>query len=160
MLNIRVQNDNDLDFLTRLLEIEANAPLAPAATTQEAYIFADNPSGRYAGAVIYRRRNTDESFAATEVLSQVDLDTLPRRGEFIEVILCWIHPDYRRLGLGRELLTHLEKAAHHNGIHLVYLQTGGKNVAGKQFARKMKYKEIFRGRIGDEPLKIGYMKKV
>ncbi len=176
MLHIRPQNAKDLDFLYRILQREAHAhPLPMAGEEETAYaqaaaftcdadkgalIYEDAPSGQYVGAALYRCRNRNEECAPGEIFAQLESRLFPAGGGFLETVLCWINPDYRRLGLGSELLAQLEQEARRRDIHLVYLHTEGKNIAGKRFARKMAYREVFRGPMWDDTVRVGLVKRV
>lgn len=179
MFQIRNQNEHDLDFLQRILQREAHAhalfiPQGDETADQllaqisayvqdqdkGALIYADEPSGQPVGVAIYRCRGGAGPFTETEVFSRIDPKVLPAKGDFLEVVLFWIHPDYRRLGLGRELAKRLEGEAHHRNIHTIYLQTEGKNAGAMAFTRAMRYKEVYRGPLWDEVVRVGLIKRV
>lgn len=173
MLRMRTQKESDRQFLLDILQRESHShPLYCQSDTPEdavvhllndrdkgALIFEDDSSGKQVGVVIFRYRNLAEQYD-NEVFNQLDADLFTPNGAFVEVVLLWIQPDYRQLGLGSDLLRNLERQAKRRNIHLLYMQTEGTNIPGKRFLRKLKFNEVRQGPIWDDTVRVSVIKKI
>ena len=65
-------------------------------------------------------------------------------GKKLHLLNFAVHPEYRGLGIGKALLTSLEKLARRKGVKEIYLEVEEDNEVAKELYRKMGYKEVKR----------------
>ncbi|HHW09851.1 MAG TPA: GNAT family N-acetyltransferase [Firmicutes bacterium] len=184
MLNIRVQKSGDEAFIAEILQKmhrshcelktaagggeEPDAATAKeiafrfvnAADERGAFIYEDLPSGTPVGIVLYRCRNRQDAFPDYEVFGRLDPRLFPSGGRFLQVVLLWVHPGYRRLGLGSELLRRVEAEARLRQIRLLFLLVEGTNRPAMQLVRRLRYREITRGPVWDQVVRVSLIKRV
>ncbi len=181
MLRMRKAEIADLDFLVRLdLEDEGITHASPVHMTEHqlaqerhkiaafitgptdaAWVFEDAPAGKLAGAILVRFRdllNEDRTEANEFLFRFVDADWVPADGRFCEVFNLWVDPAYRRKGLATQLKLKIEAEAILRGIRLIYTHTEEQNTHVLELNRKIGYREIRRGPIWDEIIRVSLIK--
>lgn len=117
-----------------------------------------------AGVILCRFRNlANEREDAPELLfyrDELPRSTFPPDGRFCEVFNLWVEPDYRRRGLATRLKKQLEIESRARGICLVYTHTEATNLHVLALNYKMGYREVRRGPIWDEVVRVSLVKRI
>ena len=85
---------------------------------------------------------------------------VPADGRFIEVFQLWVEPAFRRRGLGLKLKRTLEDHAARREIGLIYTHVRADNGPAIMLNHRLGYREIFRGPLWDEVVRVGLIKRV
>jgi GNAT superfamily N-acetyltransferase len=180
LLNIRAQKRGDEDFIADILqkmicshcELKSGSGDEPEMLRETAsrfviddhergaFIYEDLPSGSPVGMALYRCRNRHDEFPTYEVFGRLDPKLFPAGGLFMQVVLFWVHPGYRRLGLGTELMRQVEAESRRRRIHLICLLIEGTNRPAMQFIRRLRYREVERGPVWDQVVRVCLIKRV
>lgn len=70
----------------------------------------------------------------------------------------WVNPNYRREGLGTKLKEKIEEEAHIRKVNLIYTHTEERNQHVVDLNVKLGYKEVRRGPIWDDIVRISLVK--
>ncbi len=183
MFTIRPATLADLDFLVRVDRSEEGYTItSPIQWTEEeienhrekiagfvrdpnqgAWVFEKNATSQWIGAILCRFRDLlhEEKSEANEFLFRyLPADWIPPDGRFCEVFDLWIDPHYRRRGLATHLKRHIEKESLRRGIKLMYTHTEERNEHVIALNIKLGYREIRRGPIWDEIVRVSFIKEL
>jgi ribosomal protein S18 acetylase RimI-like enzyme len=173
----------DLDFLVEIdLEDEGVTHVDPQELTaqdrgvhrtkiagfvtdpdQAAWLYRDTAIGRPVAAIMcrFRDRHHEPPTGANRFLFRfIGTDFLPPDGRFCEVFQLWVDPAYRRQGLATRLKRHVEMETRRRGISLIYTHTEARNTHVIELNRKLGYREIRRGPIWDEVVRVSLVKQL
>ncbi len=92
--------------------------------------------------------------------SAIPRATFPEDGRFCEVFNLWVERPYRRRGLATKLKEQLEVESRARGVRLVYTHTEETNPHVLALNEKMGYREIRRGPIWDEVVRVSLVKEI
>lgn len=176
---IRPATLDDLDLLVRVdLEDEgvtpgyrdgwAEADFAEHGRQIEAFVtdgdkgaLVAEEDGRRAGTILWRARNVrTEDLPDWSVFRMIGLDAFPSDGAVLEIFLLWTHPDFRRRGIATELKLAAEDAARAQGVGAVYAHTEERNEHVLELNRRLGYREVRRGPIWDDVVRVSLVKRL
>jgi ribosomal protein S18 acetylase RimI-like enzyme len=181
MLSIRRAGITDLDFLVRVdRDDEGYTIPSPKEWTEAeiaqhrdkfagfvtdpnegAWVYEDTTTGRLVGAILCRfrdRRHEADTGANAFLFRYIPDDWVPADGRFCEVFNLWIDPAYRRQGLATNLKRCIEIETLRRGISLIYTHTEERNEHVLALNQKLGYREIRRGPIWDEVVRVSLIK--
>jgi ribosomal protein S18 acetylase RimI-like enzyme len=130
---------------------------------QAAWVVEGDSTSHLVGAGLcrFRDRLHEEKSAANEFLFRhLSEDWLPADGRFCEVFNLWIDPAYRRRGLATTLKRQMEKEALRRGITMMYTHTEERNTHVLELNRKLGYREIRRGPLWDDVIRVSLVKEL
>ena len=178
MLQFRRATERDLEFLIRVDRDDegysAAADEPPMDMTERrvkmtgfvrdtdkaAWVVEDTDSHAHAAAILCLFRDLDSEESSTLNRDSFDRirDLLPDDCRFTEVFNLWVHPDYRRQGLATKLKRHLETESRNRTLSMIYTHTEVSNHHVIELNRKLGYREIRRGPIWDEVVRVSLVK--
>ena len=129
-------------------------------TDKAAWVAEDTDTQAQAGAILCLFRDLDSKSSPTmnrDFFARIR-EYLPADARVTEVFNLWIHPDYRRQGLATRLKRHLEKESRSRAMRMVYTHTEASNHHAIELNRKLGYREIRRGPIWDEVVRVSLVK--
>jgi ribosomal protein S18 acetylase RimI-like enzyme len=108
---------------------------------------------------LFRDRRKETRTEANDFLFRfIDENMLPPDRRFCEVFQLWVHPAYRRRGLGTALKQQVECEARQRGIGMLYTHTRESNPHVVALNRKLGYAEIRRGPMWDDVIRVSMIK--
>jgi ribosomal protein S18 acetylase RimI-like enzyme len=185
MLVLRKAIDADLDFLveTDLAVDREDAPdepdepatwndterathrakIASFITDEDkgAWVYEDTQDGARAGMILFRFRDREHEprNEANDFLFRcIDAHHLPPDGRFCEIFQLWVAPPYRRRGLATRLKQQAEVESRQCGLRLIYTHTCASNPHVIQLNLKLGYREIRRGPLWDDVVRVSLVK--
>ena len=125
-----------------------------------AWVIEDTGSHALAGALLCLFRDLDSKSSSSLNWDFFDRirEFLPEDGMFAEVFNLWIDPAFRRQGLATKLKRQLERESRRRGLSMVYTHTELSNPHVIELNRKLGYREIRRGTIWDEIVRVSLVK--
>lgn len=115
--------------------------------------------GKRISLIAYSFRTKDEKmWDSDKVYDEIDSSLFPSDGRFCEVFQLWVDPAYRRQGLATELKNRMELEAKENGIGMLYTHTQDGNQHVIDMNLRLGYKEVRRGPIWDEFIRVSLVK--
>lgn len=126
---------------------------------RQAFI-CENENGQRIGLLMYSVVNRDGEYLWTTIFHELDRGLFQEDGRFIEIFQLWVHPDYRRTGIATRLKLMLEDNAKSIHVNLIYTHTEERNQYVIDMNEKLGYKEVRRGPIWDEIVRVSLMKRV
>lgn len=180
MLALRRATDRDLDFLvhadrqeegyTRTAD-EERAEVAEHREKIAAFVRDENKAAwvcedgeQLVAAILCSFRDLfNEPQRAREMQfyrSAIPRSVFPKDGRFCEVFNLWVEKPYRRRGLATRLKEQLEIESCARDVRLVYTHTEEDNPHVLALNKKMGYREIRRGPIWDEIVRVSLVKEV
>jgi ribosomal protein S18 acetylase RimI-like enzyme len=185
MLVLRKAIDADLDFLVETdlavdIEDAPDEPDEPATWSaaeraahrakiasfitdadKGAWVYEDTDSGARAGMILFRFRDrTHEPHNESNdfLFRLIDARHLPPDGRFCEIFQLWVAPPYRRRGLATRLKQQAEAESRRRGLRLIYTHTRASNPHVIELNLKLGYREIRRGPLWDDVLRVSLVK--
>ncbi len=123
-----------------------------------AFIFEGRQSRKRIGMIMYSIINRDGEYPWKTIFHELDRSLFQEDGRFVEIFQLWVDPDYRRSGIATKLKQKLEEVARANDINLIYTHTEERNLHVVELNKKLGYKEVRRGLIWDEIIRISLIK--
>ena len=125
-----------------------------------AWVIEDTGNHARTGALMCLFRDLDSNAGSTLNWDFFDRirEFLPEDGRFSEVFNLWIDPACRRQGLATKLKRQLERESRRRGLSMVYTHTELSNPHVIDLNRKLGYREIRRGPIWDEIVRVSLVK--
>ena len=124
-----------------------------------AWVWEDTAADRPIGMILWRHRNRlYEIFEGWSIFPQLDVGLFPADGAFCEIFQLWIAPDYRRRGLATNLKQQAEIESLRRGVLLLYTHTEERNTHVLAMNLKLGYREVRRGPIWDEIVRVSLIK--
>ena len=183
MLTLRAATEADLDFMARIdLADEGVTHHSPRHHTEAdhaqrrrellsyvhgredgAWIYEDRATSRLVGLIMCRFRdlpNEPATDANLFLLKHLNLSLFPDDGRFTEIYQLWIDPEYRRRGLATNLKRHVEIESRRRSVTMVYTHTEATNSHVIDMNLKLGYREIRRGPIGDDIVRVSLAKEL
>jgi ribosomal protein S18 acetylase RimI-like enzyme len=125
-----------------------------------AFIYEDAESMEKIGVVMYSLSNCDSEYPWKTIYKELDRTLFQSDARFIEVFQLWVHPSYRRKGIATKLKLQLEEVAKSLGVNLIYTHTEEQNTHVIHLNEKLGYREVRRGPIWDEIIRVSLIKHV
>jgi ribosomal protein S18 acetylase RimI-like enzyme len=125
-----------------------------------AFIYEDKDSKKRIGIIMYSIVNREGEYPWKTIFNELDRSLFQEDGRFVEIFQLWVAPDYRRLGIATKLKRRLEEVATTNDINLIYTHTEERNIHVVELNKKLGYKEVRRGPIWDEIVRISLIKHI
>lgn len=115
--------------------------------------------GKRVSLIAYSFRNKEQKmWDSDKVYDELDPALFPADGRFCEVFQLWVDPEFRRQGLATGLKNQMEQHARQNGIGMLYTHTEEANLHVIEMNLKLGYKEVRRGPIWDEVVRVSLVK--
>lgn len=175
-LNYRRAHADDIDFLVKIdledegITKETDHTMSPQERQEhrEKIMTFVNDKERGAliveedtkkiGAIMFCVTNRDREYPWKTIFNEIDRNFFQEDGRFLEIFQLWVHPNYRRLGLGSELKLKAEDEAKLHGVNLIYTHTEERNAHVLELNYKLGYKEVRRGPIWDSVVRVSLIK--
>lgn len=127
-----------------------------------ALIYEDDKCGIKAGIIMYSIANRDLEYPPSwkTIFHELDRCLFQKDGRFIEIFNLWVNPAYRRLGIASKLKLLLEEIAKNKNVNLIYTHTEEQNIHVIELNKKLGYKEVRRGPIWDDIVRISLIKHI
>ena len=169
---------DDLDFLvavdllnegyTTSGDMPQNADEASAHRNKIAAFLTDEDRGVFIidnlrqsriAMIMYSVRNCDihEDY---EIFSELQRSLFPTDGWFIQIFQLWVAPSRRREGLATMLKREVEEEAVRRNIRLIYTHSEESNSVVLHLNRRLGYREVRRGTIWDEVIRVSFVKEL
>ncbi len=130
-------------------------------SNKASWVYEDPETGRLIGMILWRYRNRRlEDFAHGSAIPQLDVSLFPPDGAFCEIFQLWVAPDYRRRGLATSLKQQAESESLHRGVKMLYTHTEEHNTHVIEMNLKLGYREVRRGPIWDEIVRVSLIKSL
>jgi len=113
--------------------------------------------GAPVGAILWRARSL-ETVEEWSVFRRLDAGIFPPDGRFAEIFQLWVDPAQRRRGIGTTLKRAVETAAGSRAIGMIYTHTEERNQHVLAFNHKLGYREVRRGPIWDDVIRVSLVK--
>lgn len=113
--------------------------------------------GETVGALLWRERVLG-GVEVWSVFRLLDPSIFPADGGFAEIFQLWVHPDHRRCGVGTALKRGLETEVRTRGLRLIYTHTEARNTGVLAFNARLGYREVRRGTIWDDVIRVSLVK--
>ncbi len=124
-----------------------------------AWVYEDTETERLVGIILWRYRNRrQETFAGWSIFPELDARLFPPDGAFCEIFQLWVAPEHRRRGLASGLKRQAEVESLRRGVKLLYTHTEERNAHVIEMNRKLGYREVRRGPIWDEIVRVSLIK--
>ena len=180
-LILRAANQDDLGFLIEIDLLDEGCTTPEVYTPEElikhrakisafitnadhgAWILEDVGVGCTAGVIMCRFRDPMCEVANDEdrfVLAAMTGDWPSSDKGYCSMFQLWVAPAYRRQGLATQLKKHIETEAKQRGIYAMYTHTEEKNAHVIALNLKLGYREIRRGPIWDEVVRVSLVKRL
>lgn len=124
-----------------------------------AYIIEDSDSNKSIAMIMYSIANRESVYPWT-IFHELDQKLFQSDGRFMEIFQLWVHPNYRRIGLATMLKLKLEEDAQHHKVNIIYTHTEETNPHVIELNEKIGYKEVRRGPIWDDVIRVSLIKKL
>lgn len=183
-LTLRQATEDDLEFMARIdLKDEGIPSKSAKALTEEslkkqcqklasftkghtdiAWVYEHPDESQPIALIMCRFRDmhledmTDEANA--HLFKYIDANHFPEDGRFTEIFQLWVHPKYRRLGLATQLKRQVEHTSRQRAITMIYTHTEETNQHVIDLNLKLNYKEIRRGTLGNDIVRISLIKNL
>jgi ribosomal protein S18 acetylase RimI-like enzyme len=125
-----------------------------------AFIVQDTDTGEQVGELMFSVANRDAVHPWPTIFHQLNREWFQSDGRFIEIFQLWVHPRYRRQGLATKLKLRLEEEARRREVDMIYTHTEEANGHVIELNQKLGYREVRRGPIWDDVVRISLIKKV
>lgn len=125
-----------------------------------AFIVEDSPLQKPVAMIMYAIASRDAIYPWKTVFHEIDRTLFQSDGRFMEVFQLWVHPDYRRRGLATRLKRELEEEAKRREVNLIYTHTEEVNCHVIELNEKLGYREVRRGPIWDEVIRVSLIKQL
>jgi ribosomal protein S18 acetylase RimI-like enzyme len=109
------------------------------------------------GAILWRIRHV-ELVEPRSVFRELDPSVFPADGAFAEIYQLWVDPKHRRGGIGTALKQSIETAIRSQNVRMIYTHTEAANAHVLAFNEKLGYREVRRGPIWDEVVRVSLVK--
>jgi GNAT superfamily N-acetyltransferase len=173
VVTVRGATTDDLEFLVRVdlhdegvtpgyrdgwgeAEREAHRRLIVSFITDGGACIAEAES-LPVGAILWRIRRL-ELVEPGSVFRQIDPSVFPPSGVFAEVYQLWVAREQRRAGIGTALKRAMETAVRSQKIRMIYTHTEAANSHVLTFNGKLGYRQVRRGPIWDEVVRVSLVK--
>jgi ribosomal protein S18 acetylase RimI-like enzyme len=111
--------------------------------------------------LLYRFRTRDDRiWDSDKVYDELEPAIFPPDGRFCEVFQLWVHAGFRRKGLATELKNRMEQDSRDRGVGLIYTHTEDCNEHVIELNLKLGYREVRRGPIWDEFIRVSLIKQL
>jgi ribosomal protein S18 acetylase RimI-like enzyme len=124
------------------------------------FIYADKDSQVRLGMIMYSIVNRDEEYPWKTVYQELDRTLFQEDGRFLGIYQLWVNPNYRRAGIATKLKLKVEDVARANDINLIYTHTEERNSHVIELNKKLGYKEVRRGPIWDDIVRVSLIKYI
>ena len=126
------------------------------------WVFEDPPSHKIVGMILcmFRDLNAPSPIPPKPDFFAQIRQHLPADGRFGDVFNLWVAPAYRRQGLATRLKRQFEAETRRRGLKLLYTHTEQTNPHVVELNRKLGYREIRRGPIWDEVVRVSLVKNL
>jgi len=181
LLTLRAATEADLDFMVRIdLADEGITHEYPQHHTKSdfarcrqklisyingfragVWVYEDRASLRMVGLIICRFRDLliePSTDANLFLLKHLDRSIFPENGRFTELYQLWVDPEFRRQGLATNLKRHIEIESLHRSVNMIYTHTEEANSHVIDLNLKLGYREVRRGPIWDEVIRVSLIK--
>jgi len=111
------------------------------------------------GTIMWRVRNLARTDPA-HVFRQLDASLFPADGMFVEIFQLWVDPARRRRGVATALKCEVEAMARTRAIGLIYTHTEASNSHVLELNAKLGYREVRRGPIWDDIVRVSLVKRL
>jgi ribosomal protein S18 acetylase RimI-like enzyme len=179
MLQLRRARSDDIDFLAEVdrggegytpSSAEPPRELDSYRETMRSYVsdpdkatfvIEDTDTGRRVGMVAARFRQWPQDRPVTHgIFDALDPALFPADGRFCEIFQLWVDPTRRRQGLALRLKRELEAESLRRGVHMVYTHTEATNEGVIALNEKLGYREVMRGPIWDQVVRVRLIKNL
>jgi ribosomal protein S18 acetylase RimI-like enzyme len=109
------------------------------------------------GAILWRARTLD-TVEEWSVFRTMDASIFPGDGAFAEIFQLWVDRRHRRRGIATALKRAVETAALARDLGMIYTHTEARNTAVLALNDKLGYREVRRGPIWDEIIRVSLVK--
>jgi ribosomal protein S18 acetylase RimI-like enzyme len=109
------------------------------------------------GTILWRIRQL-ELVEPGSIFRSIDASVFPPNGTFAEVYQLWVDPKHRRAGIGTALKRSIETAVRSQNVQLIYTHTEETNSHVLALNNKLGYREVRRGPIWDEVVRVSLVK--
>ncbi|TNJ68099.1 GNAT family N-acetyltransferase [Paenibacillus hemerocallicola] len=125
-----------------------------------AFVYEEDNAGNRIGMIMYSIANRDEKYPPSwkTIFHELDRKLFQEDGRFVEIFNLWVAPGFRRSGIATKLKRKLEEVAKIHDVNLIYTHTEEQNIHVVELNKKLGYKEIRRGPIWDEVIRISLIK--
>lgn len=177
MLTLRAATEADLDFIVRIdLADEGITHECPQHHTNadfercrqkmipyvngfkdSAWVYEDQASSCLVGLIMCRFRDLlsePSTDANLFLLKYLERSVFPENGRFTEIYQLWIDPEFRRQGLAADLKRHIEIESLRRFSTMIYTHTEEANSHVIDLNLKLGYREVRRGPIWDEVIRV------
>ena len=125
------------------------------------FAFVLESSDRHrAGGICGRLINIRDDLPSWSVFHQLHASLFPKDGRLCEIFQLWVDPNFRRLGLASRLKIESENEARRNGLEAIYTHTKASNEDVIALNVKLGYREIRRGPIWDNTIRVSLLKNL
>lgn len=111
------------------------------------------------GAILWRIRHL-ALVELESVFRAIARSVFPPNGAFAEVFQLWVDPRHRRRGIGTALKRSMETTVRSQDIRLIYTHTAEANSHVLALNEKLGYREVRRGPIWDEVVRVSLVKNL
>lgn len=177
MLILRAATEADLDFMVRIdladdgitHECPQHHSKADFARCRQklisyvngsmggSWVYEDQASSCLVGLIICRFRDLlsePSTDANLFLLKYLERGFFPENGRFTEVYQLWVDPGFRRQGLATNLKRHIEIESLRRSANMIYTHTEEVNSHVIDLNLKLGYREVRRGPIWDEVIRV------
>lgn len=124
-----------------------------------AYIVEEESNNQQIAMIMFRISHRD-SVNPDSIFDELDRTLFQKDGRFLEIFQLWVHPQYRKMGLATKLKLKLEEEAVSRGINLVYTHTEETNKIVLHLNERLGYKEVRKGPIWDDVIRVSLIKQL
>jgi ribosomal protein S18 acetylase RimI-like enzyme len=122
------------------------------------FIYEDLNTKKQIGLIMYSITNRDKDYPWKTIYHELDRSLFQEDGRFVEIFQLWVDPNYRRSGLATKLKQKIEEVAQLKNVNLIYTHTEETNSHVIVLNQKLGYKEVRRGPIWDNIVRISLIK--
>ena len=124
-----------------------------------AWVYEDTDTKRLIGIILWRYQNRlQEAFEGWSIFPQLNENLFSSDGAFCEIFQLWVAPDFRRRGLASILKQQAETESLRCGVYSLYTHTEECNTHVIEMNLKLGYREVRRGPIWDEVVRVSLVK--
>lgn len=122
------------------------------------FIIEDSKQSRTA-MIMYtiRYRDIHENY---EIFGELERGLFPIDGRFLQIFQLWVAPSHRKQGLATLLKKEVENECVRRNIRLIYTHTEEGNTVVLDMNRRLGYREVRRGPIWDEVIRVSLVKEL
>lgn len=126
-----------------------------------AWVYEDTDTKRLIGIILWRYRNRlQEAFEEWSIFPQLNENLFSSDGAFCEIFQLWVAPDFRRRGFASVLKQQAETESLRCGVYSLYTHTEECNTHVIEMNLKLGYREVRRGPIWDEVVRVSLIKQL